>query len=131
MFFTGLRSKFLKSTGFRSMGYVTHDDQNGTSTMNWREATYRADIKAWQVKDASRISRDQGGLSEVVYKVAHSALTLKDAVKSLNDFEAIERDAENTEYWPVERNLPIAETILHDRKYSLRHKIMNIGLPKL
>ncbi len=131
MFFTGLRSAFLKSTGFRSAGYITHDDAKGISTMNWLEASYNSDIKAWQIKDAARISSDTGGLSEIFYKSAHSALTFKDAVKTLQDFEQQKRDPKNTSTWPFDRNLHDAESILKDQKYSLRHKIMNIGLPKL
>jgi hypothetical protein len=131
MFFTGLRSKFIKATGFRTMGFISHDDAEGTSTMEWLEASYKPDSKAWAVKKASRVSTDQGELSGTAYRTINNALTLEDAVKTLQDFEATPREVECFDVWAAERNLNQAEGILKDQKYSLRHKIMNIGLPKL
>jgi|TARA_R110002126_G_scaffold13118_1_gene55977 hypothetical protein len=131
MFFTGIRSKFIESTGFRSAGFISHDDANDTSTMNWLEASFRPDVKVWQVKSGARVSRNDGSLSDTNYTITHNALTLEDAVKTLQKFEASQADVECFDVWADERNLNQAEGILSDQKYSLRHKILNIGLPKL
>lgn len=130
MYFTGIRTQFLKSTGFKSYGFISHDDENETSTMTWLEANYRPSVKAWEVQECTRTSNTESQ-SDVSKHIKHGCVTLQDAVKHMHEFEAAHSDVEIFDIWPGERNLHLAEGIIKDREYSLRHKIMNIGLPKL
>lgn len=134
MLFTGLRTQFLKSTGFRSAGFFTSEEAENKGAepkIEWLEASYRKDVNAWQVtqhtKQSAPTEEDLGESS----MITANALTLSDAVKAINDFEESFSDPALYGRWEQDRTVQDAEAILNDQKYSLRHKIMNIGLPKL
>lgn len=129
MYFTGLRTHFLKSTGIRSCGFIAHDDAADTSTLSWLEAHYKPEAKYWTVEHCSRVSTSES-LTDVVRKDVTGPRTFKDAVQAMLDFEHEQSQDTTLDIWPVDRNLADAVAIIKDQKYSLRHKIMNIGLPK-
>lgn len=128
MFFTGLREKFIKKTGVKSAGYISID--NESKQMHWYEAHYKADLGVWSVSAHSSKYQEKGWASQQSHETI-GACTYKDALKALKTFEDSPKSFEFYDIWHGDRNLDEAERILKDQKYSLRHRIMNAGLPKL